>query len=288
MLEENNNQDQALVPVTSDGEIIVGESQEPLNDRIFGYRPSTVIMIGAIAVLIITLLVGFFANSAEANQNVVTEFPRVSERFNTPGFATVLQELKKLQPGERQAYLDKYFPKLHEDVVYYLRERGKLKATDKVASVKFLFGSASNVKAEDGTGKTNNGKFEDELIARVSIEGKDQPLDVIVQCLNGTFNLPGDLQEFNSRVPIQQFTIKAGEGLTTYVSMPTAVDLAKRFGLPMYRGKIIDRNYQISPEEAATINTDVTQVTVRVYPGDRFDLVNMQFYPAKTFGGAIP
>ncbi len=279
-----NSEETALVPVNRDEEAIVPVQQDAaLPDTIGGFRPSRVIFAAVIGIFALIFLGGMIFGPASANQkNVVSDFKPVSERFSSPSFEAARKALKDMPAEQRAAYLDKNFPRLHEDIIYYLRERNKLSPSDKVTSVQFLFGTANGVKAEDGDGNMNSGKFEDQLIARVAIAGKDKPMDVIVQCLNGTFGLPGDLQALSSRTPRQEFTIGAGEGLTTYVSMPTAIDIAPRFNLPLYRGKVLASRYEISPEVAATINTDVEPVTVRVYTGDHFDLVNMTFRSAQT------
>lgn len=281
--------DKALVRVQPDGEDADMENITPASPQRIDEPQQNrdlwsfwIVVVGMAAALFIGsfLLNHYGIASASEARNVVTEFPAVSTRFGTPSFQAALQTLKSLPSKQRSAFLDKNFPSLHEDVVYYLRDRGKLTASDRILRVQFLFGSVENAKAEDGDGNINEGKFEDQLIARISVTGKDKSLDVIVFCLNGTFELPEDLQVLGSRVPEQQFIIAAGEGLTSHVAMPTAVDLAKRFNLPMYRGKKIAEQFRITPEEAQQIDTDKTQVTVYVVEGDQFDLINMTFQPS--------
>ncbi len=286
ILENNGNEakSEALVKIEEEttevvkSEESVHESEQ--NEDYKGPRPSMVLLAVGLVVSLLVLSYMFISSSKAGGKDVVSDYKVVSERFSTPSFIEAMKTLKGLPADQREAYLATTFPRLHEDVVYYLRERGKLQTNETVQNVEFLFGSATSVKAEDGDGNVNQGKFDDQLVARVTIVGRDKPMDVIVHCLNGTFNLPGDLQSLGNRIPKQKFTIAAGEGLTAHVAMATAVDLAKRFNLPMYRGKKISSSNSISVEQAGSLDTDKVQVTVYVVEGDTFDLVNMTITPS--------
>jgi len=69
------------------------------------------------------------------------------------------------------------------------------------------------------------------------------------------------------------------------VDFPTAIDLADRFGLALYRGRLMSTATLITPAQARLLQnrTDWEQVTVRVYRGDRFDLNRMTYngWPAR-------
>ena len=81
------------------------------------------------------------------------------------------------------------------------------------------------------------------------------------------------------------FTIGPREGLIHHVDFPTAIDLADRFGLGLYRGRLMSTAQLITPAQARRLQnrTDWEQVTVRVYSGDRFDLNHMTYngWPAR-------
>ena len=108
---------------------------------------------------------------------------------------------------------------------------------------------------------------------------------MLVQCLNGTFlelDRVNSLQTLGSHTPIERFAIGPREGLIHHVDFPTAMALAEQHRLEVYKtSRQIPAN-RISYADARAMEdrTDWTQVTVRVYPGDRFDLVNGTYTPA--------
>lgn len=106
-----------------------------------------------------------------------------------------------------------------------------------------------------------------------------------MQCLNGTFATPDQLrglQAVGSHTPQEQFVIGPREGLIHHVDFPTAISLAERFDLPLYRGRYIGEAFRISPQAARALEgtTDRLQVTVYVVEGDRFDLAAPTFTPS--------
>lgn len=196
-----------------------------------------------------------------------------------------LRVMAGLPPAQRAQYLRAHWPNLEAGVVHYLRERGKLRPDQAVDRVEFRFGSLDGVRAEGGDGQTREGYFRDQIIALAYPHGAQKPLAVIVKCLNGLMALATDLdglQPIGSYTPIERFTIGPREGLTTYVDYPTAVDLAERFNLPLYRGKSQRDRYRIRPMEARRLETqtDWVQVTVGVVEGDAFDLQANRFTPS--------
>ena len=196
-----------------------------------------------------------------------------------------LQELARMPTNQREARLRQDWPRLEQGVVYFLRRANRLPDNTEVERVEFRFGSLDHVRAQDGAGNQHEGYFRDQLVARVYLRGDQKPVDVIVQCLNGTFFLPEDynkLQPIGSYNVAERFTIGPREGLIHHVDFPVAIDLAERFHLPLYRGRHMKDKAQISPAEARRLEpmTDRVQVTVQVYEGDAFDLVSMTYTPA--------
>lgn len=227
--------------------------------------------------LAIVLGLAFFAAACRKKVDLVNGVPPVSRDFASMG--QYMTQLAALPADQRAARLAHDYPHLQDQLVQSLRSRGKVTNGQEVRSVQFVFGSQGRAKAESGDGKTYDGFFKDQLVARVTIAGQDKPLDVLVVCLNGTFSLPGDLAkagftDLGVRTVAQRFTIGKGEGLIPHVGYQLAIDLAERFNLPLYRGKGWNGTNRISPAQARSMegNTDREQVTVGVWEGDRFDL----------------
>jgi hypothetical protein len=214
--------------------------------------------------------------------DVVNGVPPMSTSL--AGIAPTLDDMANMSPQARGRYLEQNWPHLDEDVAYYLREMGKLSPETAVHRVEFRFGSLNNVRAESRDGE-RRGYFENQLIALVYPRGSRVPMSVIVQCLNGTFALPEELerlQAVGSHTPQERFTIGPREGLIHHVDFPVAIDLAERFNLPLYRGRSFNQRFRITSDQARRLEstTDRLQVTVYVVEGDRFDLVNMTFTPS--------
>ena len=151
----------------------------------------------------------------------------------------------------------------------------------------FHFGSLKDVRAEGGDGQTREGYFKDQVIALVHVRGVNKPLAVIVQCLNGVFQLPENMQRagmqhLGNYTPVERFTIGPREGLTHHVDFPTAINLADRFDLPLYKGREMSTARRITPDQARALEdrTDWVQVTVYVVEGDIFDLRDSTFIPS--------
>ena len=205
------------------------------------------------------------------------------------GIGSIFPELDGLTPAAMQARIARDYPNLEEGVTYYLRQLGKLNPDQRVEGVTFYFGSLEDVQAESGDGALHRGYIPNQLLASVKIQGENDPMVVIVQCLNGTFMLPGQLDSTLlvwAEVPVEQFTIAAGEGLAHHVPYQVAIDLAQRHGLTLYHGRNPVAPNEITPDEARGMetNTDHVQVTVRVYEGDVFNLVNGTYSPAHNGG----
>jgi hypothetical protein len=215
--------------------------------------------------------------------DVVNDIPPVSTAFTQMG--SLFPELAGLSPAAMRDRITRDYPNLEEGVTYYLRRLGKLTPDKRVESVTFFFGSLKDIQAESGDGERYTGYIDNQLLANVKIQGVDEPMVVIVQCLNGTFLLPGQLLSSTLYVwgdsPVEEFTIARGEGLAHHVPYQVAIDLAEEHGLSLFRGKEALTSNQLTAQEARGMerNTDQVQVTVRVYEGDRFDLVNGTYTP---------
>lgn len=184
---------------------------------------------------------------------------------------------------DQAAILARHEPHLTTDLTYWLQRHDLIPNGNDVQSIDFYFGSLDKVAAENGeTGEMVNGHFRDQLLARVHLNGKSEPLTVLVECLNGVMFtvLDDDLNRLNlvgQHHPVMSFTVQRGHGLVHYVGYATAIDLAEQFNLPLCRGKNMGAANRITPDEARELSgrTDAVQVTVRVNAGDRFDLIAM-------------
>lgn len=195
----------------------------------------------------------------------------------------VMKAEGKGQP-EIQAFLEKEWPTLRNDVVARLRMSNRLPGND-AEKVVFNFGSAQNIKADDANGIEHAGYFSNELVASVFPRGGGKSVDVLVRCLNGYFIVDGGeitLDRGWTETPIMQFKVEHPWGLTHYVDFPTAVELAERFDLKMFRGKG-KREVEITPAQARLLRdkTDQVFVKVLVYHGDEFNLVDMVYKPVR-------
>lgn len=198
--------------------------------------------------------------------------------------APTLEALATMAPEERGRYLERTWPNLSRDILYFLRRMGKITPASTVSRVEFRYGSLDNVRAESRDGE-RFGYFRNQLIALIHLEGATKPIAVIVECLNGTFALPeelGRLQAVGSHTPREWFRIGYREGLIHHVDFPTAIALAEHFGLPLYKGRKIAEKHRITPAEARLLEptTNRLQVTVYVVEGDEFDLQRMIFTPS--------
>ena len=225
----------------------------------------------------------FAIGCGEDKIDVVNDVEPVSASLSS--VAETMNAMVALPEGEWGAYLERNWPHLDEDVVFYLRRTGQLADGIVVERVEFRYGSLDDVWALDQEGERRHGYFRDQIIAVVYPAG-GEPKAVIVQCLNGTFASVDELnrlQLVGSHTPIEAFTIGRGEGLIHYVDFPVAIDIAERFGLLLYRGRWINRRFEITPDEARRLehNTDYEQVTVYVVEGDTFDLRRMIFTPSE-------
>ena len=185
----------------------------------------------------------------------------------------LLNGLAEMEPQERWEALQEDWPNLGRNLISY-------HSGQPVDSIAYYFGSMK-AKVADAHGTYHKGKFDNELVA-VLYTGKDG-LPLVVRCLNGMADklsrIPKNLQYLGSEVVKTEFTIQKGEGLCDYVDGETAILLAERFKLVLYKGKRQIESKRISPDEAMELlpRTDWIQITVRVFEGDHFDLTGMSF-----------
>ena len=233
---------------------------------------------------VLAIVLAMFAAGCGKKVDVVNGLTPVSTSMADT--QATLDALAKLPEAQRGAYMHRMHPDLAQRIVYYLRQRGKIQSGAEVQGVDFYFGSLDKVKAEDANGQVVQGYFKDQIVARVRVAGLKSPIAVIVRCLNGTFELPEDLARagmtpMGMQRPNERFTIGKNDNLVSHVGYRTAIDLAERHSLELWRGKGKARQ-KIAPADARRLEseTDRVQVAAMVYEGDRFDLVAGTYTPA--------
>lgn len=241
-----------------------------------GKTRRTHFLVGAAGLAIVTAIIGVTA--VQASKIDLVEGVEPMSR-SMASISTTIDRLAELQPEQRGAYLEQTWPHLDEDVVFFLRAQNRIPADTPVSRVEFKFGDLDNIWAQEAGGERRFGYVEDQLVAVIQVAGVEKPIVVLVQCLNGTFmelDRVNDLQSVGTHTPIERFVIGPREGLVHHVDYPAAIALAEEHRLPVYKTSVQIPSNRISYATARAMEsqTDWTQVTVRVFPGDEFNLVN--------------
>jgi hypothetical protein len=200
-----------------------------------------------------------------------------------------IDHLATIPEARRAAYIQATWPHLATDVTYFLRSNGQIPANVQVTSVQFRYGDLDRINAQEAGGRMRRGFVRDQLIAVIKLAGESEPRLFIVECTNGMAHsalgqVNAEMQDLGTHVPVEAFTIRARQGLVHHVDYPTAMDLARRFSLPLYRTSVQTAENRISYDEAMRLQsqTDDVQVTVRVFVGDHFNLREGIYTPART------
>lgn len=222
----------------------------------------------------------FYACSKKEKTDVVTGIEPVRQAIGE--HVATLDALRNVKPEDQAEFIKKNWPNLSRDLVASLSSRGIIKPGDKVTSINYTYGSAESVKGEDKKGKLHQGIFKDELIATIKTEKLNKPIILAVRCSNGLFDLKGKFANIFSETPETIFTITKGEGLCNHVSYDVAIDLAEKHHLALYRGKgRKERHINVAEARSLRDQTDYVNVTVGVYPGDQFNLIDGTYTKAK-------
>lgn len=230
----------------------------------------------------IALVLGF-NTGCKKKINIVNDISPVSTALS--GTRVTIERLAQITPADRTARLQYDWPHLAESVVYYARAHGLISGTAVVDRVLFYFGDLDNARAQDGSGTWHMGYTKDQLVARMVVAGQDEPVYLFVVHLS---RIIADHKEVNRLQYLgtyhvwSRFIIGPLGGLVYYVDYPLAIDLAERFHLPLYDGREMFEKNRITPAQARLMEPDLasTQVTVRVFEGDRFDLIAGTYTPA--------
>lgn len=234
--------------------------------------------VSASASLFLVLLLGAFLFSGCAPKNdtdVVHDIPPVRQVSSEQ--ASLLASLKGQSPQEIKAAIEEEWPTLSSEIIAYVRTAKEIGNHEEI-NITYLYGSSS-AKGEDATGEIHDGRFDDQLVAKLEIKERKESIYIAVLCMNGLF----DIKEDNlTRVgdAATTFTIEKGRNLVYHVGYEQAILLADYFDLPIIRGKGSNAEV-ITASKALVTDTDYYQVAVIVYPGDTFNLGNMTYTTAR-------
>jgi hypothetical protein len=264
-------------------------SQLPKNEKIVVGSIGLMVLIAIIVVAVIF----WPSKHIDSHQpvNVVDGVPPVSRAMESD-VVSVQNALAAMPANQREAWLRTHYPHLAEGVQYYLRQERVISPDVQIDRIRFMYGSLDGVRANTGTGNNVTGMFHNKIVALVYFHGESLPRAFALQCMNGLMEVPpgyeARLQNLGDRTPNMVFTIGPREGLTKHLDYRASVDVADRFNIPMYRGKVQNAAHRISYMDARALQseTDRIQVTARVFEGDRFDLVNMTYVSAKDLARA--
>jgi hypothetical protein len=174
----------------------------------------------------------------------------------------------------RTAILEKNGTRLTTQLVSFLRSE---RYNCPIDTIMYRYGGGKAIDVASGDGNKYSGEFKSQPYA--VIQGGacfgDQ-LYVFIRCFNGTFSI-NSKNSTSIGGGSQVFTIEKGKGINYYADYRTTIWIAENFELPLYKGSGWKSENIISPEEALQLESQLAdvQVTVRVHPGDRFDLRNM-------------
>lgn len=228
----------------------------------------------------------FVGCATKESVDVVRGIPPVGRSLQ--GIRPTIDEMRKLPAAQRAEVLQRVYPHLANDLTYHMRTLGEIRQDQTVSRVEFIWvDQLDNVVANSAGGIQRTGQLRYQLVALMHIAGVSEPRKVAVECLNG-IAVPLDRlvkagQSLGSHTPLERFVIRRRESLVTYLDYATAIDVAQRFGIPLYRGQKMTEHNLITPDEARKLEgtTNRLQVTAQVYEGDVFDLRNMRYTSRK-------
>ena len=207
--------------------------------------PFIILALAAIATII------FFAVSCSKEKSIVdlvNDIEPVHRLDNR--YTSVLDTLSTMTDKGKLEYINKQWPTLGNDVVYWVRNYSddmpaysRISKTARIDSVVLLFGSGKDAQGNDANGNMHDGGiFDNDLIARI---------------------------KYGS-----EFTIGEGEGFCHYISFDVGIDLGRECGIKFYEGRIQTPEHEISYERAWELRdqTDDIQVTAGLKKGDYFNL----------------
>lgn len=182
---------------------------------------------------------------------------------------------------ERTEILNNATNRLTNQLIGFLRTSGY---NCRIDTILYRYGSGKADAVAGGDKKNHTGVFKDQPYAVIKGDTCFQDsMYVFIRCFNGTFSLSAPGATTIGTGPTE-FTIDRLQGINRYVDYKTSIWLANRFDLVLYEGQGW-AGKRISSERALQLEDSLAYkaVTVRVYPGDHFDLGTMTYTPAKRY-----
>jgi hypothetical protein len=198
---------------------------------------------------------------------------------------TLIDQIRQADPNQQAKILSQN-EWLNQRLIMHALQNKYItaKQAENIDTVAYYYGS-SDAQAKNKNGKLFDGKIVDELVGFIYIKNVKKPVRIIVYCTNGMFGPELENMKRVGTLPLI-FDIEVGNGPNRYVEYSTSIWLADIFGLTLHQGRGWD-GPQITPEQAYTLQDSLGKVpvTMRVYPGDRFNLGNMTYtrYDGKVF-----
>lgn len=182
------------------------------------------------------------------------------------------RDLAKTDPKDFIKFLYSVNPDLDRDVIRELTQYHKIDAGERVTLRYHYFNKEGVCAMEDKEGKFTKVKFKNEVVVEI-IRPNKKTLWVALVCLNGMLDI--DEAPGISGDALMEFTIEKGQGLSRYLADDYwAIEVARTFNLPLYKGRIQSEKHRISPDQAKLLvpNTSETQITVYTEAGWKFVL----------------
>ena len=216
--------------------------------------------------------------SSSHGKDLVEDFPPKTE--HSQDFNQFLTQLQGMNAGQAIEALEGRKAGLTRKIVIFAKRQGVINLESTIDSIVYHRGSANKAEADDATGARNTGHFDNRLVAYLYTDGNEDPTKILVACMNGIFRIitGGNFERLVSDFTNFEFTIAKNEGLLHHVNdYRTAIRIANMFGLSLYEGQRMLEDREIGQDRALQLEnqTDRTQVTVWVEPGDHFNLNNM-------------
>ncbi len=209
--------------------------------------------------LLFSLMVIFFGCSGD-KVDVVRNIIPVQIWDN--GTYEALDKLPYIPDSLKLAFIKERLPDLTPTICRYAAARFPKVRID---SVVYSYGSGEVRVVTDGEGNKLSGIFKNELIASLQLRTRGV-IRVFVRGLNHGSEIFGN--SYLGAVPAQ-YIIRQDESLCHHLDYESALLLAKRYSLPIYKGKFMKPEFRISAAEAAKLDFRQVQISILVRAGDR-------------------
>jgi hypothetical protein len=169
-----------------------------------------------------------------------------------------------------------------------MRDRGILSSDQVVTGVDYALGDLEGVVAEQNAAGNAEGFIDNQLLALVRVEGEENPVVMIVTCMNGLISLPyGALEELervgSHNTNMLNITVTPGDSLVSLLGYRAAIDAAEVNGYQLFKTPLGGVREAISYEDARDLagSTDANLVTTDpvLMPGWQINTATLRIAP---------